>query len=183
MKPGPVRTAAAARMLNASAAPDFLEAAHEWRRIFSEAWGTFQLVLVASGAGVQRAGNFPWSRVPGYVIAQSAGGILASCFLPRHVRQYSAPRRHSTRSRGERSPGAGHGSASNNRPGQHHPGHCLGRPQHWFERRSGRRRLHRPGLTLGRSDQWCFDEPRRGHWPPTWYAATCTPPGSMRLAR
>ena len=40
------------RMLRASAAPDFLELAHEWRRRFSEAWGTFLLVVVAAGAGV-----------------------------------------------------------------------------------------------------------------------------------
>ena len=40
------------RMLRASAAPDFLESAHEWRRLFSEAWGTFLLVVVAAGAGV-----------------------------------------------------------------------------------------------------------------------------------
>ncbi len=39
-------------MLHAAAAPDFLQTAHEWRRIFSEAWGTFLLVVVASGAGV-----------------------------------------------------------------------------------------------------------------------------------
>jgi aquaporin Z len=39
-------------MLNPSAAPDFLDSAHEWRRLFSEAWGTFLLVVVAAGAGV-----------------------------------------------------------------------------------------------------------------------------------
>jgi aquaporin Z len=40
------------RMLDASAAPDFLESSEEWRRVFSEAWGTFLLVVVAAGAGV-----------------------------------------------------------------------------------------------------------------------------------
>jgi aquaporin Z len=39
-------------MLRATAAPDFLHAADEWRRLFSEAWGTFLLVVVASGADV-----------------------------------------------------------------------------------------------------------------------------------
>jgi len=39
-------------MLRASAPPDFLEFAQEWRRLFSEAWGTFLLVVVAAGAGV-----------------------------------------------------------------------------------------------------------------------------------
>jgi aquaporin Z len=40
------------RMLHASAPPDFLASAHEWRRLFSETWGTFLLVVVAAGAGV-----------------------------------------------------------------------------------------------------------------------------------
>ena len=117
---------AVARMLHATAPPDFLVSAHEWRRLFSEAWGTFLLVVVASGAGVVAAmsggavtlsmkvvapgvmvmaiiyfmgsvggahlnpavtlafairRNFPWSRVPGYIAAQCAGGLLASGFL------------------------------------------------------------------------------------------------------
>ncbi len=129
MKPSPTEDTASAfatRMLHATAVPDFLEAAHEWRRLFSEAWGTFLLVVVASGAvvvGIMSGGavtlemkvvapgmmvmaiiyfmgdiggahlnpavtlafaarrNFPWSRVPGYIIAQFVGGIAASCFL------------------------------------------------------------------------------------------------------
>ncbi|MDQ2736456.1 MAG: aquaporin, partial [Pseudomonadota bacterium] len=114
------------RMLHASASPDFLEPAYEWRRLFSEAWGTFLLVVVAAGAGVVGAlsggsitlsmkvvapgmmvmaviyfmgtvsgahlnpavtlafaarRNFPWNRVPGYIIAQFVGGIGAAYFL------------------------------------------------------------------------------------------------------
>jgi aquaporin Z len=114
------------RMLHASTVPDFLEPAHEWRRLFSEAWGTFLLVVVAAGAGVigaRSAGeitlsmkvcapgmmvtaviyfmgavggahlnpavtlafavrrNFPWNRVPGYIVAQFVGGTAAACFL------------------------------------------------------------------------------------------------------
>lgn len=99
----------------------------EYRRLFSEVWGTFLLVLVAAGADVVGAtvyggdltlavralapgmmvmgiiffmgsisgahlnpavtlafavrGNFPWWRVPGYLIAQVLGAILASLFL------------------------------------------------------------------------------------------------------
>src|SRR6476620_9349095 len=99
----------------------------EYRRLFSEAWGTFLLVLVAAGGGVVGAtayggdltlqmkalapgmmvmgiiffmgtisgahlnpavtlafavrGNFPWLRVPGYIIAQLVGAILASVVL------------------------------------------------------------------------------------------------------
>jgi aquaporin Z len=105
------------RMLQASTVPDFLQARHEWRRLFSEAWGTFLLVVVAAGASVvgtlsggaitlsmkvvapgmmvmaviyfmgavggahlnpavtlafAARRNFPWNRVPGYIMAQSS---------------------------------------------------------------------------------------------------------------
>jgi len=122
----PIGLTAEQRMLNASAPPAFLESAHEWRRLFSEAWGTFLLVVVAAGAGVVATmsggaitlgmkvaapgmmvmaiiyfmgavggahlnpavtlafaarRNFPWTRVPGYVLAQFVGGIAAASFL------------------------------------------------------------------------------------------------------
>ena len=105
---------------------EFLDSSREWRRIFSECWGTFLLVVVAAGAHVVAAQsngkvtldmiavapglmvmaiiyfmgtvsgahlnpavtlafalrrNFPWWRVPGYVVAQFAGGIAAALFL------------------------------------------------------------------------------------------------------
>ena len=113
-------------LMHGWAPPDFLDSAYEWRRLFSEAWGTFLLVVVATGAGVvgaQSGGeitlsmkvvapgimvmaiiyfmgavggahlnpavtlafaarrNFPWDRVPGYIAAQTGGGIAAACFL------------------------------------------------------------------------------------------------------
>ena len=106
--------------------PDFLELRHEWRRLFSEAWGTFLLVVVAAGAGVVGSlsggaitlsmrvvapgvmvmaviyfmgavggahlnpavtlafaarRNFPWNRVPGYIVAQFVGAVAAVGFL------------------------------------------------------------------------------------------------------
>jgi aquaporin Z len=39
-------------MVAASAGPDFLDPALEWRRLFSELWGTFLLVVVAAGGDV-----------------------------------------------------------------------------------------------------------------------------------
>ncbi len=106
---------------------DFDNPRLEYRRLFSEVWGTFLLVLVAAGAGVIGATafgsgltlamkalapgimvtaiiffmgtvsgahlnpavtlafairrDFPWLRVPGYIIAQLAGAILASLVL------------------------------------------------------------------------------------------------------
>ena len=99
----------------------------EYRRLFSELWGTFLLVLVAAGGGVIGAtsfggeltlamkalapgmmvmaiiffmgtisgahlnpavtlafavrGNFPWIRVPAYIVAQVVGAVLAAWFL------------------------------------------------------------------------------------------------------
>lgn len=99
----------------------------EYRRLFSETWGTFLLVLVAAGGGVVGAtafggsltlamkalapgmmvmgiiffmgtisgahlnpavtlafavrGNFPWRRVPGYIVAQLVGALLAALAL------------------------------------------------------------------------------------------------------
>jgi aquaporin Z len=105
---------------------ELLDSSREWRRLFSECWGTFLLVVVAAGAHVVAAQsngkvtlemivvapglmvmaiiyfmgtvsgthlnpavtlafvlrrNFPWRRVPGYIIAQLAGGIAAALFL------------------------------------------------------------------------------------------------------
>lgn len=105
---------------------DFNDPHQEWRRLISELFGTFFLVLVAAGApmvaarypgtvtlaaavvapglmvmaiimfmgkvsgahlnpGVSCAfalrGDFPWSRVPAYIVAQLAGAIGAALFL------------------------------------------------------------------------------------------------------
>jgi aquaporin Z len=113
-------------MLHPPAAPNFLDNSIEWRRIFSEIWGTFLLVVVAAGAAVVSAKshgavtlpmavvapglmvmaiiyfmgtvsgahlnpavtlafavrrNFPWRRVPGYLLGQIAGGLAAALFL------------------------------------------------------------------------------------------------------
>ncbi len=105
---------------------DFDDPRLEWRRLFSELFGTFLLVLVGAGAAVVGAishgaisrpaavaapglmvmaiilfmgavsgahlnpavtlafslrKDFPWRRVPGYVLAQLAGASLACLFL------------------------------------------------------------------------------------------------------
>jgi aquaporin Z len=120
------RAAQQGRMVEKQLPPDFLDPAHEWRRIFAEIWGTFLLVLVAAGGGVAaaRSGgavtlgmqvaapglmvmaiiyfmgtvsgahlnpavtlafavrrNFPWRRVPAYVLAQLFGAVMAAQFL------------------------------------------------------------------------------------------------------
>jgi aquaporin Z len=119
-------TAQQERMVRKQLSLDFLDPAHEWRRLFAEAWGTFLLVVVAAGGGVVAAssggavtlgmivvapglmvmaiiyfmgtvsgahlnpavtlafavrGNFPWRRVPGYILAQMIGALAAVLFL------------------------------------------------------------------------------------------------------
>ncbi len=56
-------------MLHRTAAPDFLRLADEWRRLFSEAWGTFLLVLVAAGGGVVAARSNGAITLPMEVVA------------------------------------------------------------------------------------------------------------------
>src|SRR5580765_2206775 len=105
---------------------DFQDPKQEWRRLFSELYGTFLLVIVAAGGGMMGQafpntitrsaavvapglmvmgvimfmgkvsgahlnpavsiafslrGDFPWRRVPGYVIVQLIGASLAALFL------------------------------------------------------------------------------------------------------
>jgi aquaporin Z len=106
---------------------DFWDSSYEWRRLFSELFGTFLLVTVAVGGGMINArfggdaipaparevapalmvmatilfmgavsgahlnpvvttafalrGNFPWRRVPPYIVAQFAGAVLATLLL------------------------------------------------------------------------------------------------------
>jgi aquaporin Z len=107
-------------------ARDFTDLKYEWRRLFSELFGTFLLVIAAAGAAVVDArshgqigraaavtapaltvlavilfmgavsgahlnpvvsvafamrGDFQWRRVPGYVLAQLLGALLAAWVL------------------------------------------------------------------------------------------------------
>jgi aquaporin Z len=105
---------------------DFQDPKQEWRRLFSEIYGTFLLVIVAAGGGMMGEafpstitrsaavvapglmvmgiimfmgkvsgahlnpavsvafslrGDFPWRRVPGYIVVQLVGAALAALFL------------------------------------------------------------------------------------------------------
>ena len=110
----------------ASIFEDFQDPSQEWRRLFSELFGTFLLVLVAAGGGMMGQafpntisrtaavvapglmvlgiilfmgkvsgahlnpavslafalrGDFPWRRVPAYIVVQLGGAALAAWFL------------------------------------------------------------------------------------------------------
>jgi aquaporin Z len=105
---------------------DFQDPQQEWRRLFSELYGTFLLVIVAAGGGMMSQafpntisrsaavvapglmvlgiimfmgkvsgahlnpavsiafalrGDFPWRRVPAYIVVQLVGATLAALFL------------------------------------------------------------------------------------------------------
>lgn len=105
---------------------DFADPDREWRRLFSELYGTFLLVIVAAGGGMMSQAfpdtitreaavvapglmvmgiimfmgkvsgahlnpavslafamraDFPWRRVPGYIVVQLVGAALAALFL------------------------------------------------------------------------------------------------------
>ena len=105
---------------------DFQNPDQEWRRLFSELYGTFLLVIVAAGGGMMSQafpdtisrtaavvapglmvmgiimfmgkvsgahlnpavsvafslrGDFPWRRVPGYIVVQLLGATAAALFL------------------------------------------------------------------------------------------------------
>ena len=104
-------------------------------------------------------GDFPWKRVPGYIIVQLVGATLACLFLLavfgniQHL--------------GATLPGSGYEDwqallmeiALTARPGQRHPRHRLGGPERRRDRRARRRRLHRAGGALGGAGQRHLDEP------------------------
>ncbi|HME04046.1 MAG TPA: aquaporin, partial [Solirubrobacteraceae bacterium] len=131
--PGPVTPAAQAQGLIAhyeqefvDRVEDFKDPRQEWRRLISEALGTFFLVLAAAGGGMMGHAfpgvithtdavvapaltvmaiilfmgkvsgahlnpavsiafalrrDFPWKRVPGYIVVQLVGATLAALFL------------------------------------------------------------------------------------------------------
>jgi aquaporin Z len=58
---------------------DFLDERLEWRRLFSEMWGTFLLVLVAAGAGV--VGALPAGASLSLPVKVVAPGIMVMAII------------------------------------------------------------------------------------------------------
>ena len=183
---------------------DFDNASLEYRRLFSELWGTFLLVLVAAGGGVVGAlpiggdltlamkalapgmmvmgiiffmgtisgahlnpavtlafaarGNFPWIRVPGYIVAQIIGGILAALFLQWRLRR-NPQRRHGTWRRHLGRDGSPDRGDPHRRPRQRDPRHGIGRQERRRQRSHRRGRVHRPRVRVGRTNLGRLDEP------------------------
>ena len=182
---------------------DFRDPHQEWRRLVSELYGTFLLVLVAAGAGmmgqafpgtISRAAavvapalmvmgiilfmgkvsgahlnpavsiafalrrDFPWRRVPGYIVAQLAGATLAALFL-QWVVGVSA-------TYGSNHPAESYGAG----PAfvmeavltlglvSVIPGDGVRGPEHRHLRGARRGRVHRPRGSVGKPDLRCIDE-------------------------
>ncbi len=177
------------RMILPPSSRDFLNPAHEWRRVFAETWGTFLLVMVAAGGGIVAASsggavtpgmivvapglmvmaiiyfmgsvsgahlnpavtlafavrcNFPWRRVPGYVLAQVVGGVAATLFL-RAMFGTCDDAGAGCRQR----EGAHYGSSANSGVCEYDSGHGLRSAKHRRQRCYRSRWIHRFGGPLG----------------------------------
>ena len=208
---------------------DFQDPRQEWRRLASELFGTFFLVLVAAGGGMMSQafpdtisrqaavvapglmvmgiilfmgkvsgahlnpavtlafslrGDFPWRRVPGYILVQLIGATLAAWFLyavigvsASYGSNYPADGLHLL-------PGVLDGGGTHPRTGERDPGYSLGRAEHRHHRRDRRRRLHRPRRALGQPDLGHVDEPGPHVRPRPGHRSTspitgCTSPGRL----
>ena len=182
---------------------NFQDPSQEWRRLFSELYGTFLLVIVAAGGGMMGEafpntitrsaavvapglmvmaiimfmgkvsgahlnpavsvafslrGDFPWRRVPGYIVVQLIGASLAALFL-HEVIKVSAKF-------GSNYPASGYSgwqaylmeALLTIGARQRHPRHGVGRAEHRDLRRDRRRRVHRAGRPVGEPDLRRVDE-------------------------
>ena len=103
-------------------------------------------------------GDFPWRRVPGYIIVQLAGATLACLVFWALLGKLGML--------GATEPGPGSApprpcswNCPYDRPGQHHPGHRVRRPERRRLRGPRRRWLHHPGWSLVEPHQRRLDEP------------------------
>ena len=93
--------------------------------------------------------DFPWRRVPGYIVAQLAGATLAALFLHAVINVSAIVRVQLPRPRVLRHGRVLDGADPDHGPGQRDPGHGVGRPERRHHRRLRGRRLHRSGRACG----------------------------------
>ena len=103
-------------------------------------------------------GDFPWKRLPGYVIVQLLGATLACLFLLA-VFGNVEHRGDAARAGLRELAGLLDGGRADRDPGQRHPRHRLGGAERRRDRGARGRRLHRPRRPLVGSGQRHLDEP------------------------
>src|SRR3954453_14502296 len=120
-------------------------------------------------------GDFPWRRVPGYIVVQLAAAVSA-CLVLRAVfgdigglgatlpgAGFPKPGAGARRRRAPRPllqpGGGGRGGTADPRPGEHHPGHGVVRAERRTAVGDRGRRVHRPGRVVVQPGQRCVDEP------------------------
>ena len=104
-------------------------------------------------------GDFPWKRVPGYIVIQLVGATLACLFLRWRVRERRASGGDAAGPGVSRLAGAADGDRAHRAAGQRDLGHRVGGAERRRDRRARRRRLHRPGRAVGGAGQRRVDEP------------------------
>ena len=104
-------------------------------------------------------GDFPWKRVPGYIIIQLIGATLACLFLLAVFGNVRAPRRDAPGPGLRELAGAADGDRPHRAPGQRDPRDRVGGPERRGDRRARRRRLHRAGRPVVGARQRHLDEP------------------------
>ena len=103
-------------------------------------------------------GDFPWRRVPGYIVDPADRRVRRRPPAPSPLRRRRRARSDSARS-GLHGPAGCDGGASAHRgTGQHHPRHGVDRPERRAVVGARRRWLHRPGRSLVESGQRGVDE-------------------------
>ena len=105
-------------------------------------------------------GDFPWRRVPGYIVAQLAGATLAAWFLRSRCRRVRDVRFQLSRRWVLLLRRIPDGSGPHLGFGERHPRDGIGRAEPRRDRRAGRGRLHHPGGLVGQPDLGSVDEPR-----------------------
>ena len=104
-------------------------------------------------------GDFPWRRVPGYIIAQLLGATLACLFLLAVFGNVEHLGRDAARSGLSRLAGAADGDRADRGAGQRDPRHRLRGAERRRDRRARGRRLHRARRPVVGAGERHVDEP------------------------
>ena len=132
-------------------------------------------------------GDFPWKRVPGYIIVQLHRRDAGLPVPAGGVRQRRAPRRDAAGPGLPRLAGVPDGDRADRRPGQRDPRDRLGGAERRRDRRARRRRLHRPGGLWSAPVSGTSMNPARSFGPALvsgdWTATGCTSPGRCSARR